>query len=72
LKYASIPLGIGAYSDAGPLRGNVPPITIEFFVTPGVAAALRVIAGADCRLTATTVETAAVSTTHLFLILPLP
>src|SRR5512133_1146666 len=38
LKYASIPRGIGAYSDAGPLSGNVPPIVIDVFVTPGVAA----------------------------------
>src|SRR5919202_6234309 len=38
LKYASMPRGIGAYSDAGPLSGNVPPIVIDVLVTPGVAA----------------------------------
>src|SRR5213592_4001355 len=38
LKYASIPRGIGAYNDAGPLSGNVPPIVIDVLVTPGVAA----------------------------------
>src|SRR5215211_2611522 len=37
LKYAAIPRGIGAYSDAGPLSGNVPPMTIFLLVTPGVA-----------------------------------
>src|SRR5881396_2410458 len=30
---------MGAYPETGPLSGNVPPITIEDFVTPGVAAA---------------------------------
>src|SRR6266550_4122390 len=38
LKYASMPRGIGAYNDAGPLSGKVPPIVIDVFVTPGVAA----------------------------------
>jgi hypothetical protein len=37
LKYVSIPRGIGAYSAAGPVSGNVPPIVIDVFVTPGVA-----------------------------------
>jgi len=37
LKYASIPLAIGAYDETGPLNGNVPPIVIDLLVTPGVA-----------------------------------
>src|SRR5437016_10611274 len=32
-----MPRGIGAYSDAGPLSGNVPPIVIDVDVTPGAA-----------------------------------
>jgi hypothetical protein len=39
LKYVAIPRGIGAYSDAGPVIGKVPPIVIEVLVTPGVAPA---------------------------------
>jgi hypothetical protein len=38
LKYASIPRGIGAYNDAGPLSGKVAPIVIDVLVTPGAAA----------------------------------
>jgi hypothetical protein len=31
---------MGAYPETGPLSGNVPPITIEDFVMPGVALAV--------------------------------
>src|SRR5215217_9061638 len=34
-----MPTGIGAYEDALPLSGNVPPITIARLLTPGVACA---------------------------------
>src|SRR5215510_1937196 len=37
-KYTFIPTGIGAYDDAAPDNGNVPPITIVRAVTPGSAA----------------------------------
>src|SRR5215216_2030727 len=37
LKYASIPRGIGAYCEANPLNGNVPPIVIARLVIPGTA-----------------------------------
>jgi hypothetical protein len=37
LKYVCIPRGIGAYSAAGPVSGNVPPIVSDVLVTPGVA-----------------------------------
>ena len=40
LKYASIPWAIGAYAETGPLNGNVPPIVIDLFVTPGTASGL--------------------------------
>jgi len=33
-----MPTGIGAYEDAGPLSGNVPPMTIFRLETPGGAA----------------------------------
>src|SRR5918992_625413 len=29
-----MPAGIGAYAAAGPVSGNVPPMTIDFFVIP--------------------------------------
>jgi hypothetical protein len=38
-KYAFIPTGMGAYTAAGPVSGNVPPIVIDFAVTPGVCSA---------------------------------
>ena len=37
-KYAFIDCGIGAYDDAGPVSGKVPPILIELDVMPGSAA----------------------------------
>jgi hypothetical protein len=46
LKYACMPRGIGAYSEAGPLSGNVPPIVIDLLVTPGVALGVVVRSGA--------------------------
>src|SRR5581483_28195 len=36
-KYAFSAFGIAPYSAAGPVSGNVPPIVIVDFVTPGVA-----------------------------------
>src|SRR5919199_1644599 len=52
---------MGAYSDAIPLSGKVPPITICDFVTPGVAwgAATSVIANAPGMLTASAATRAA-------------
>src|SRR5436190_19614629 len=75
LKYASIPRGIGAYNDAGPLSGNVPPIVIDVGVTPGVAAG---VAPASTRAkapgmhTASAASTAASATSALFTSLPPP
>jgi hypothetical protein len=37
-KKTFIPTGIGAYDEAGPLSGNVPPMTIFRLDTPGGAA----------------------------------
>ena len=34
-----MPFGIGAYSEAGPVSGKVPPIMIVFLVIPGTASA---------------------------------
>src|SRR4051812_31421515 len=33
-----MPFGIGAYDEAAPLSGNVPPSLIDLLVTPGAAA----------------------------------
>ena len=46
-KYAFIDCGIGAYDDAGPVSGKVPPILIELDVMPGSAAARSDLAKAD-------------------------
>src|ERR1044072_8772652 len=46
-KYAFIACGIGAYDDAGPVSGKVPPILIELAVMPGSAAARSDLAKAD-------------------------
>ncbi len=46
-KYAFIACGIGAYDDAGPVSGNVPPILIDFAVMPGSAATRSDFANAD-------------------------
>src|SRR5215218_8523536 len=75
LKYASIPRGIGAYSDAGPLSGNVPPIVIVVLVTPGAAvepARLSTRANAPGMHTASAVSTAASAISALFTCLPPP
>src|SRR6266576_5814193 len=73
LKYASIPRGIGAYNDAGPLSGNVPPIVIDVVVTPGVAAVpppMLTRAKAPGMHTASAASTAASATSALFTSLP--
>src|SRR5689334_7634539 len=68
LKYASMPRGIGAYREAGPLSGNVPPIVIDVFVTPVVAEPLRAStrAKAPGMHTASAVRIAASATSALF------
>src|SRR4051812_26464619 len=72
LKYASMPRGIGAYSDAGPLSGYVPPSTIDELVTPGVAcgvacgAATFVLPNAPGMHTARAATNAAAAVSALF------
>src|SRR3954451_19163330 len=55
---------MGAYPDAGPLRGNVPSSRIDFAVTPGVA---EDVAPAVTTMTAETLSAAAISR-NVFLI----
>ena len=43
-KYAFIATGIVAYSDAGPVSGNVPPILMVVGVTPVSADAVDAVA----------------------------
>src|SRR5215217_4273318 len=62
-KYTFKPTGIGAYEEADPLSGNVPPMTIVRCVTPGAACAP---ASAVTHATAAT-SSAAASTPNLLL-----
>ena len=64
-----MPFGIGAYSDAPPVSGNVPPITICDLLMPGSAygaAAPSVRANAPGRLTASANANAAGTNSSLF------
>src|SRR3954451_8280117 len=63
-----MPTGIGAYDEAGPLSGNVPPMTIALFVTPGAALAP---ASAVTHATAATTNAAASTPNLLFMLSPL-
>src|SRR5262249_34653877 len=70
-----MPRGIGAYNDAGPLSGNVPPLVIDVFVTPVVAAGsprLSVRANPPGMQTASAASIAASATRALFTSLPPP
>src|SRR3954451_4131606 len=67
-KYAFIPTGIGAYEDAGPLSGKVPPSTIDRLVMPGSACAP---ASAVTHAIAATTSTAVSAPNLLFMLLSL-
>jgi hypothetical protein len=70
LKYVSIPRGIGAYRDAGPVNGNVPPIVIDVLVTPGVdpgALDILVAPSADEHVTAVASATAMPTNSDFFI-----
>jgi hypothetical protein len=75
LKYASMPRGIGAYSEAAPLSGKVPPMTIEFLVIPGTASGACVAsvrANAPGRLTVSAAASARTANRTFFIRILLP
>jgi hypothetical protein len=71
-KYTAIPFGIGAYSDAGPVSGNVPPMLMIVLVTPGVAASVRVCANTPETPMADAAVAVSASATSAFLMMTLP
>src|SRR5215210_2109152 len=70
LKYASMPRGIGAYAEAMPLSGKVPPIVIDLLVIPGTACGACPRANAPGSATVSAAPSATTARTSLFMLSP--